>query len=360
MSSTTAIGRTGITPLGRIGRFLGVRGALTPELQRDLARNATKMLLIGKWTHTIGGLVLVGSGMLRVPLPRFILVNLLATVPKSAVLFGFGYFAGDHYPFLERHYVLVTRRPVRRRRGGHRARLSANRPRLGRPMRIAMFTDYFFPELGGIQDSIATISRSLGGRGHQVDIYAPRYAAADYRRIGVPMRERDLGDNVRVRRRLSLPFPSSTRQSRAALPSPIAPAVLAVPNEAGRDPRAFVFRHRAGGAAERRRLGIPVIGTNHTTIAGFGPHIPISVDRAGAYVTWFHNRCDYVTAPSQSVFAELGLAKLRRPHQVISNPIDTVLFAPARPAERETLAGAIRSDRSNHHLCRPPGSGEEY
>jgi hypothetical protein len=22
------------------------------------------------------------------------------------VLFGFGYFAGDHYPFLERHYVL--------------------------------------------------------------------------------------------------------------------------------------------------------------------------------------------------------------------------------------------------------------
>ena len=61
-----------------------------------------------------------------------------------------------------------------------------------------------------------------------MDIYAPRYAAADYRRIGVPLRERDLGENVRVRRRLSLPFPSSTRQSRAALPSPVAPAVLAL------------------------------------------------------------------------------------------------------------------------------------
>jgi membrane-associated protein len=50
--------------------------------------------------------VLVGSGMLRLPLWRFILVNLLATIPKSAVLFGCGWFAGDHYPFLERHYVL--------------------------------------------------------------------------------------------------------------------------------------------------------------------------------------------------------------------------------------------------------------
>ena len=91
-----------------------------------------------------------------------------------------------------------------------------------------MFTDYFFPELGGIQDSIATISRSLGDRGHQVDIYAPRYGEPDYRRVGVPVRERDLGANVRIRRRPSLPFPSSTRQSRAALPSPIAPAVLAL------------------------------------------------------------------------------------------------------------------------------------
>jgi 1,2-diacylglycerol 3-alpha-glucosyltransferase len=204
-------------------------------------------------------------------------------------------------------------------------------------MRIAMFTDYFFPELGGIQDSIATISRALGSRGHQVDIYAPRYAEPDYRRIGVPMRERDLGANVRVRRRPSLPFPSSTRQSRAALPSPVAPALLA-----SRGRPDVIHTHSFFGIGLEALLngavlGIPVIGTNHTTIAGFGPHIPISVNRAGAYVTWFHNRCDYVTAPSQSVFAELGMAKLCRPHQVISNPIDTSLFKPAHPDERSAL-----------------------
>jgi membrane protein DedA with SNARE-associated domain len=97
------IGRAGITRLGFISRLVGTP---KPALQRDLARNATKMLLIGKWTHAIGAVVLVGSGMMRLPLPRFILVNLFATVPKCAVLFGFGYFAGDHYSFLERHAVL--------------------------------------------------------------------------------------------------------------------------------------------------------------------------------------------------------------------------------------------------------------
>jgi 1,2-diacylglycerol 3-alpha-glucosyltransferase len=200
-----------------------------------------------------------------------------------------------------------------------------------------MFTDYFFPELGGIQDSIATISRSLGRRGHLVDIYAPRYGEPDYRRIGVPMRERDLGPNVSVRRRVSLPVPSSTRQSRAAFPSPVAPAMLAF-----RAKPDVIHTHSFFGIGLEALLngavlGIPVIGTNHTTVAGFGPHIPISVDRAGGYVTWFHNRCDYVTAPSQSVFAELGMARLRRPHLVISNPIDTMLFTPVRPDEREAL-----------------------
>jgi glycosyltransferase involved in cell wall biosynthesis len=196
-----------------------------------------------------------------------------------------------------------------------------------------MFTDYFFPELGGIQDSVATISRALGSRGHCVDIYAPAYAASDYRRIGAAKQERDPGDRVRVHRRLSLPFPSSTRQSRAALPSPIAPAMLA-----GRGRPDVIHVHSFFGVGleallSGRLLKIPVIGTNHTTVAGFAGHMPVSVQRASAYVSWFYNRCACVTAPSRSVFEEPGMARLRRPHRVISNPIDTGLFTPMRGGE---------------------------
>jgi 1,2-diacylglycerol 3-alpha-glucosyltransferase len=211
-------------------------------------------------------------------------------------------------------------------------------------LKIAMFTDYFFPELGGIQDSIAITSRALGTRGHAVDIHAPRYGTRDYRLVGAQVSELDLGANVRIHRRMSLPFPSSTRQSRAALPSPVAWAAytgLARPD--------VIHTHSFFGVGLEALfagavLGIPVIGTNHTTIAGFGPHIPVRVDRAAAYVMWYYNRCDHVTAPSRSVFDELGLDRLRRPRQVISNPIDTELFRPARNDERE--AGLAQFARS--------------
>jgi len=102
------IGRTGRTPLICLGRWLGMRSGPTPALQRDLRVNATRMLCIGKWTHSVGCLVLIGSGMVGLPFPRFILVNLLATVPKSAALFGFGYFAAGYYPPFQRHVVLAT------------------------------------------------------------------------------------------------------------------------------------------------------------------------------------------------------------------------------------------------------------
>jgi membrane protein DedA with SNARE-associated domain len=97
------IGRTGIV----LHPFAGVRDAVTQSLQNKLRQNATRMLFVGKWTHSIGGLVLIGSGMLRLPLGRFLLINLLATIPKSSVLFGFGYFAGDHFSTVERHGVLA-------------------------------------------------------------------------------------------------------------------------------------------------------------------------------------------------------------------------------------------------------------
>jgi membrane-associated protein len=102
------IGRSSGGPLAGLARRLGLERAFTPELQRRLKENATKMLFIGKWTHSIGWVVLVGSGMLRLPLARFLLVNLIATIPKSAVLLAVGFFAGENYPLLEGHFVLVT------------------------------------------------------------------------------------------------------------------------------------------------------------------------------------------------------------------------------------------------------------
>jgi membrane-associated protein len=102
------IGRTAGTPLAALGRRFGERFVPGRELQEDLSRNVNKMLFVGKWTHSVGFLVLIGSGMLRVPLARFAFVNLLATLPKSAVLFGIGFFAGGYYKLVEGHAVLAA------------------------------------------------------------------------------------------------------------------------------------------------------------------------------------------------------------------------------------------------------------
>jgi membrane protein DedA with SNARE-associated domain len=101
-------GRTSVRPLRMLGRHFGLRSAPSPELRSKLASNATKMLFIGKWTHSIGFLVLIGSGMLRLPLPRFMLINLVATLPKSALLFGIGFFGARYIPLFEQHMLLTT------------------------------------------------------------------------------------------------------------------------------------------------------------------------------------------------------------------------------------------------------------
>jgi membrane-associated protein len=102
------VGRTAAAPLARLSARFGLRCVPNPDLQRDLVQNASKVLLIGKWTHSIGFLVLTGSGMLRVPVGQFLLVNLIGTIPKTGVLFGVGYFAGRDYLFFERHALLTA------------------------------------------------------------------------------------------------------------------------------------------------------------------------------------------------------------------------------------------------------------
>ena len=106
------LGRHGGAGFGRLGNWLGRRlGAgrpLAPELRRRFAENGTRMLLIGKWTHAIGAAVLVGAGAARMPFRRFALVNLLASIPKSALLFAVGYFAWRQLPFLRAYAAETT------------------------------------------------------------------------------------------------------------------------------------------------------------------------------------------------------------------------------------------------------------
>ena len=55
------IGRTSGTPLSDLARRAGLARVLSAEVQRGLTDHAARMLCIGKWTHSVGWLVLVGA-----------------------------------------------------------------------------------------------------------------------------------------------------------------------------------------------------------------------------------------------------------------------------------------------------------
>jgi len=207
-----------------------------------------------------------------------------------------------------------------------------------------MFTDNFYPELGGIQDSILASARELGARGHAVAIFAPAAAPRDFARARLPVAEPDLGANVSVHRLFSLPLPGSTGQSRLAVPTGRRWCAVA---EFRPD---LIHTHTFLGVGLEallvaRRLRLPLVGTNHWAVGGFGIYAPLAraacVGVAWRSVARYYNRCDWVSAPSGATLADMRAHGLRRPAAVISNPIDTAQFRPPAPGERQRLKAKL-------------------
>jgi glycosyltransferase involved in cell wall biosynthesis len=205
------------------------------------------------------------------------------------------------------------------------------------PLRVALFTDSFHPELGGIQDSILACARELGARGHRVLVFAPTASKRDYARVGLPVAEPDLGPTVEVRRVASLPVPSSSQQSRLALPCGACLRDVQRLRPHLVHSHTFLSVGRAGLRAARH-AGVPLLGTNHWAVEAFDLYAPLA--RAAfrrialGAVTRYYQRCDRVTGPSRFTVEHMQRHGVRRPCSVISNPVDTRCFAPLDEAAR--------------------------
>ena len=90
-----ALGRWGrpYVPLDRLTR-LGVTRRRLARVLRAFHRKGGRILVFGKLTHVAGFTVLLAAGIARMPLPRFLALNLLATLPKAAVLVTLGWWFG--------------------------------------------------------------------------------------------------------------------------------------------------------------------------------------------------------------------------------------------------------------------------
>lgn len=93
-----AVGRWGRKGFGgRWSKYLGVTPERLRRIEQHFDSHSGKTLVLGKLTHGLGALVLLGAGVAGVRLRRFVVFNLLATVPKSLALLLVGYFLGQAY-----------------------------------------------------------------------------------------------------------------------------------------------------------------------------------------------------------------------------------------------------------------------
>ena len=196
-------------------------------------------------------------------------------------------------------------------------------------MRIAICTDQYLPMLSGLVDSIETLAQELKEHGHEVRIYAPRLPGAVER------------DHVYY-------FPGF------AVPRSNGGVIFTVPIGAMRDIKKFrpdVIHTQLFGMAGffawfvARRLSVRFVGTDHTFPADYLYSLNCAPTRylVRRFASWFYQRCDMVTTPSQALLNELHLYGLTRPSVVISNPIPRIF----RPIENKNAIRARLGIRDN-------------
>ncbi|EPX82580.1 DedA family protein [Salipiger mucosus] len=104
-----ALGRWGINRLPPRWRLrLGLNRARLTALGSHFGTKGGRTLVIGKLTHSAGAAVLVAAGLARMPLLRFIGINLVATVPKSLLFVGLGYAFGSAYSQIDSWIARVS------------------------------------------------------------------------------------------------------------------------------------------------------------------------------------------------------------------------------------------------------------
>jgi phosphatidylinositol alpha 1,6-mannosyltransferase len=209
-------------------------------------------------------------------------------------------------------------------------------------MRIMIVTDQYPPMVGGVPNVTRRMATDFAARGHQVCVVAPSYGPRDVRR---------LEDKVRVYRFSAFEWPAY-KDLRIAFPP-----FLAIRNAIKKHDPDIIHIHSPvvlGNIAQILAGGLrkPVVSTNH--------FLPINMSRSlsnetflskqlsnivYSYLVYFCNRCEYVTAPTQTALNLLYEHGLRAPARAVSNGIDLDKFSPGERDPQVLQRFGLPTDR---------------
>lgn len=188
-------------------------------------------------------------------------------------------------------------------------------------MKIAIFTDTFIPQINGVVTATLNLAKGLAGRGHKVLIVAPKFNSKKEFRY----------KNIKVVRLPSIPayFYEDFRFT-----SPLSWGIINLLKKEKIDVVHFQVPMPLAMQAivAAKTLGIPIVGTFHTFFGdpAYLKHAHLDfklIERLSwIYSSAFYNRCDLITAPSETTKQELLSNGFNKNIKVISNGIDFSIF----------------------------------
>ncbi len=192
-------------------------------------------------------------------------------------------------------------------------------------MKIAMFTDSYYPAVDGVVNSVSTVSRELERIGHEVFIFAPEPTN------GEVISDITKGGTFFFK---SMKFRHYPQYRTAFLPS----NKTKVLDRLGID---LIHTHGITtvglkGLSASRKFDVPVATTYHTMVhEAMNYYMPIPlptsiiVNLAVRYMRFFLSKSDVVVVPTKPILEELVRIAPRMPYAaVIPTGIDTKRFTP--------------------------------
>lgn len=98
------IGHWGGGRIVKNGKFLWIKSEQLVKIKNHFSSHAGKTLLFGKWTQHLGAAILLASGMSNMPIKKFILFNLIGSVPKILIFVLIGYYFGQAYDKINKYF----------------------------------------------------------------------------------------------------------------------------------------------------------------------------------------------------------------------------------------------------------------
>jgi glycosyltransferase involved in cell wall biosynthesis len=190
-----------------------------------------------------------------------------------------------------------------------------------RPLRIAVVTETYPPEVNGVARTIGVMVEGLRARGHAIQLIRPRQHDAETELVA---------DGLETVLKRGFPLPRY-QELRMGLP-----AKRALVNAWRRRPPNVVQVVTEGplgasAVAAARKLGLPVVSEFHTNFHTYSKHYGFGLlsGLVAGYLRRLHNRAHCTLVPThemQTLLAAAGYRSLA----VVGRGIDPVLFNPER------------------------------